>query len=59
MSDIDDGEFEALKNEAGLGDISEGGRRLNIAEDLGLGRHLSVQDEVSTLLFGDANTLAL
>ena len=46
IADIDDGEFEALKNEAGLGDVDEG-------------RRLSVQDELTTLLFGDANTLAL
>lgn len=45
IADIDDGEFEALKNEAGLGDVDEG-------------RRLSVQDELTTLLFGDANTLA-
>jgi len=47
LSDIDDGEFEALKLEAGLGDIKEGGRRLASAEYL------------ATLTFGDANSLAL
>jgi len=43
LSAIDDGEFEALKREAGLGDVSEGGRRLASAEHL------------TTLAFGDAN----
>merc|ERR1711957_661297 len=43
--DIDDGEFEALKNEAGLGDVNEG-RRLT---------GFSIEDSISTLMFGDHN----
>jgi hypothetical protein len=47
FGDIDDGEFEALKQEAGLGDVEEGnGRRLSAAQ-------------LTTVLFGDANSLAL
>lgn len=45
IGDIDDGEFEALKNEAGLGDVDEG-RRLSA---------FSVEDSVTTLMFGDHN----
>ena len=45
IADIDDGEFEALKNEAGLGDVDEG-RRLSA---------FSVEDSVTTLMFGDHN----
>lgn len=43
--DIDDGEFEALKNEAGLGDVNEG-RRLS---------DLATEDSLTTLMFGDHN----
>lgn len=45
MADIDDGEFEALKNEAGLGDVDEG-RRLSA---------FSIEDSLTTLMFGDHN----
>ena len=45
LADIDDGEFEALKNEAGLGDVDEG-RRLSA---------FSVEDSLTTLMFGDHN----
>jgi len=47
LADIDDGEFEALKQEAGLGDVDEG-RRLS-----------STEADLTTLLFGGANFLAL
>jgi len=49
LADIDDGEFEALKQEAGLGDVMEGNG----------GRRLASAEQLTTLLFGDANSLAL
>ena len=45
LSAIDDGEFEALKKEAGLGDVSEDGS----------GRRLASAEHLTTLAFGDAN----
>jgi hypothetical protein len=49
LADIDDGEFEALKQEAGLGDVMEGNG----------GRRLASAGQLTALLFGDANSLAL
>ena len=49
LADIDDGEFEALKQEAGLFDVMEGNG----------GRRLASAEQLTTLLFGDANSLAL